>query len=59
MKDYINVFHAIVSEIHFWDNLNYGKKELIVSKFLENLPSRYNEYKPLWHFNEDTRILHG
>jgi len=36
MKDYINVFHAIVSEIHFWDNLDNGKKELIISKFLEN-----------------------
>ena len=26
MKDYINVFHAIVSDIHFWDNLEDIKK---------------------------------
>ena len=36
MKDYINVFHAIVSDIHFWDNLEVKKKREIVSKFLEN-----------------------
>ena len=36
MKDYINIFHAIVSEIHFWDNLNINKKKEILSKFLEN-----------------------
>ena len=26
MKDYINVFHAIVSDIHFWENLDDIKK---------------------------------
>ena len=36
MKDYINIFHAIVSEVHFWDNLNINKKKEILSKFLEN-----------------------
>ena len=36
MKDYINVFHAIVSDIHFWDNLDLSKKKVILSKFLEN-----------------------
>tara|TARA_B100000963_G_scaffold54148_1_gene42315 strand:- start:45 stop:506 length:462 start_codon:yes stop_codon:yes gene_type:complete len=36
MKDYINVFHAIVSDIHFWDNLEDKKKSEIISKFLEN-----------------------
>ena len=36
MKDYINVFHAIVSEIHFWDDLEDIKKREILSKFLEN-----------------------
>ncbi len=36
MKDYINVFHAIVSDIHFWDNIENIKKKEIVSKFLEN-----------------------
>ncbi len=36
MKDYINLFHAIVSDIHFWDNLNYIKKKNIILKFLGN-----------------------
>ena len=36
MKDYINVFHAIVSDIHFWDDLEDFKKREIISKFLEN-----------------------
>ena len=36
MKDYINVFHAIVSDIHFWDDLEDIKKREILSKFLEN-----------------------
>ena len=36
MKDYINVFHAIVSEIHFWDNLKISEKKKIFSSFLVN-----------------------
>ena len=36
MKDYINVFHAIVSEIHFWDNLESNEKKKIFSSFLVN-----------------------
>ena len=36
MKDYINVFHAIVSDIHFWDKIDNFKKKEIMSKFLEN-----------------------
>ena len=36
MKDYINVFHAIISDIHFWNNNDLVKKKEIISKFLEN-----------------------
>ena len=36
MKDYINLFHAIVSDIHFWDDYDFLKKKDLVSKFLEN-----------------------
>ena len=36
MKDYINVFHAIVSEIHFWNNLKMIDKEKKLSLFLDN-----------------------
>ena len=36
MKDYINVFHGIISEIHFWNKLEFIKKKLKLSIFLEN-----------------------
>ncbi len=36
MKDYINVFHAIISDIHFWNDNSLVKKKEIISKFLEN-----------------------
>ena len=36
MKDYINVFHAIISDIHFWHDLDILKKKEVISKFLEN-----------------------
>ncbi len=36
MKDYINLFHAIISDIHFWNDLDSDKKENIISKFCEN-----------------------
>ena len=36
MKDYINVFHAIISDIHFWHDNDSIKKKEIISKFLEN-----------------------
>ena len=36
MKDYINVFHGIISEIHFWDEMNFDKKRDVITRFLEN-----------------------
>ena len=36
MKDYINVFHAIISDIHFLNDIDVNKKRDIISKFLEN-----------------------
>ena len=36
MKDYINLFHAIISEIHFWNKLEFKKKKEMLSKFLQN-----------------------
>ena len=35
MKDYINLFHSMVSEIHFWDNLSKSDKIEKLSIFLE------------------------
>jgi cytochrome b pre-mRNA-processing protein 3 len=34
MKDYINLFHALISETHFWDDLNKDKKAKFLVKFL-------------------------
>ena len=36
MKDYINLFHAIISEIHFWNKMEFIKKKEMLSKFLQN-----------------------
>ena len=36
MKDYINMFHSIVSEIHFWNDLSNTEKEKKISFFLSN-----------------------
>ena len=36
MKDYINLFHSIISDIHYWSDLNRSQKEKIISTFLEN-----------------------
>ena len=34
MKDYINLFHSMVSEIHFWDKLSKSDKIKKISPFL-------------------------
>ena len=34
MKVYLNLFHAIVSEIHFWDELDKNEKSKKLSSFL-------------------------
>ena len=36
MKDYINVFHGILSEIHFWNNLKSDERKKKLSLFLTN-----------------------
>ena len=36
MKVYLNLFHAIVSEIHFWDELDKSEKLKKLSLFLED-----------------------
>ena len=36
MKDYINLFHSIVSDIHFWENLKKTEKKKKISHFLTN-----------------------
>tara|TARA_B100000674_G_C37253578_1_gene651288 strand:+ start:98 stop:565 length:468 start_codon:yes stop_codon:yes gene_type:complete len=36
MKDYINFFHNIVSEIHFWEDLSVIEKKKKFSTFFDN-----------------------
>ena len=36
MKDYINFFHSIVSEVHFWDDLTKDQKKNKISLFIDN-----------------------
>ena len=53
MKDYINLFHSMVSEIHFWNNLNRPDKLKIISLFLgdfQNINDLLNYFED---FNSD------
>ena len=52
MKDYINLFHAIVSDIHFWDNHDLLKKREIISKFLDN----FNNIDDLVEYFEEFKV---
>ena len=36
MKDYINLFHSIISEIHFWNELKFTEKKDKLSVYLQN-----------------------
>ena len=36
MKDYINLFHGLISEIHFWEKISFAEKKDCLSKFLPN-----------------------
>ena len=36
MKDYINLFHSMVSEIHYWDSLSRSEKLKKISIFLND-----------------------
>ena len=48
MKDYINLFHSMVSEIHFWDSLNRPDKLKKISIFLSDF---HNNEKLLDYFD--------
>jgi len=34
MKDYLNLFHNILGEIHFWDNLDNNQKTVLLKKYI-------------------------
>ena len=49
MKVYINLFHSMVSDIHFWDDLDRKQKTEKISIFLED----FNEIDYLVDYFED------
>ncbi len=49
MKIYINLFHSMVSDIHFWDNLNKSQKTEKISIFLDD----FGEIQGLVDYFED------
>ena len=53
MKNYINLFHSMVSEIHFWDKFDRIEKIKKISIFLtdyENIEELLDYFE---HFNEN------
>ena len=52
MKDYINLFHSMVSEIHFWDNLNRADKLKKISLFLVD----FNNIEQILDYFEDFNL---
>ena len=54
MKDYINLFHSMVSEIHFWDNLSKDEKFQKISIFLSDFQ---NNEDLLDYFDNFNRYL--
>ena len=52
MKDYINIFHSILSEIHFWESFDIEEKKNKLSHFLEN----FNRIDDLIEYFDNFRI---
>ena len=53
MKDYINLFHSMVSEIHFWDNLTKTEKLNKISIFLSDFQNNQYLLDYFEDFNEN------
>ena len=53
MKDYINLFHSMVSEIHFWDNLSRNEKINKISIFLSDFENIDHLLDYFEEFNEN------
>ena len=53
MKVYLNLFHAIVSEIHFWDDLDKNEKLKKLSIFLEDFSKIENLVVYFDDFNQN------
>ena len=55
MKIYLNLFHNIVSEIHFWDDLNKLDKIKKLSPFLEDFEKKENLVEYFDNFNANLK----
>ena len=55
MKDYINLFHSIITEIHNWDDYSFIEKKNKISIFLENVEKNDYLVEYFNDFKEDLR----
>ena len=53
MKDYINLFHSMVSEIHFWEDLSKSDKMKKISIFLSDFGNIEYLLDYFENFNDD------
>ena len=49
MKDYINLFHSMISEIHYWDKLSKSEKIQKIRNFLTD----FNNFEYLVEYFDD------
>ena len=61
MKDYINLFHSMVSELHFWQNLSKNDKLKKLSIFLTNFNNieYLTEYFETFNHNLSKKTLNS
>jgi cytochrome b pre-mRNA-processing protein 3 len=61
MKDYINLFHSMVSEIHFWNNLSRTQKIDKISIFLSDFNKTEDllDYFELFNDNLSKKTLNS
>ena len=55
MKDYINLFHSIITEIHYWDDYSLIEKKNKISIFFENIEKNDYLVEYFNNFKEDLR----
>ena len=61
MKNYINLFHSMVSEIHFWDDLSKLDKLKKISTFLSDFQNNEEllDYFDLFNSNLSKKTLNS
>jgi len=61
MKDYINLFHSMVYEIHFWDDFSKSEKLNKISTFLSDFQNNEQllEYFDLFNKNLSKKTLNS